>query len=90
MTILAETTSLFARVRRHARRTELRFLLAGLAVFGSVWGFLDILDEVREGDALRLDSAVLLALRDPGRLATPRAGCRRPPATSPRSEALPY
>jgi len=71
MTILAETTSLFARVRRHARRTELRFLLAGLAVFGSVWGFLDILDEVREGDALRLDSAVLLALRDPGRLATP-------------------
>ena len=46
-------------------------LLVGLAVFGSIWGFLYTLDEVREGDAARFDSMVLLAFRRPGQLATP-------------------
>jgi undecaprenyl-diphosphatase len=40
-------------------------------VFGAVWGFLYTLDEVQEGDTLRLDSAVLLAFRRSGHLGTP-------------------
>jgi undecaprenyl-diphosphatase len=71
MTADADTASLAARIGRHVRRVEVRLMIAGLAVFGSVWGFLYTLDEVREGDAARLDSAVLLALRQPGHLATP-------------------
>ena len=66
-----DVPDLLVRAGRYLRRTELRLLLAGLAVFGSVWGFLYILDEVEEGDALRVDSAVLLAFRQPGHLATP-------------------
>jgi undecaprenyl-diphosphatase len=66
-----DTANLLVRVRRHARRVELRLMLAGLAVFGSIWGFLYVLDEVQEGGAARFDSAVLLAFRRPGQLATP-------------------
>jgi undecaprenyl-diphosphatase len=69
--VAAQTRTLITRLRGHIRRTELRLLLAGLAVFGSVWGFLYVLDEVQEGDALRFDSQVLLAFRQPGRLAVP-------------------
>lgn len=64
-------TDLLVQLRGHIRRIELRLMLAGLAVFGSVWGFLYTLDEVQEGDAQRFDSAVLLAFREPGHLATP-------------------
>ena len=71
MTAQPYASNLITRARRHLRRPELRLLLAGLALFGSIWGFLYILDEVQEGDALRFDSKVLLALRTPGHLATP-------------------
>jgi len=71
MTAHIETRSLIARARRHIRRTELRLLLAGLAVFGAVWGFLAVMGEVREGETARLDSAILLAFRRAGHLATP-------------------
>jgi undecaprenyl-diphosphatase len=71
MTIAAQIPDLVSRARRHIQRTELRLLLAGMAVFGAVWGFLYVLDEVQEGDAMRFDSTVLLAFRQPGQLATP-------------------
>jgi undecaprenyl-diphosphatase len=71
MTLAAQIPDLVSRARRHIQRTELRLLLAGVAVFGSVWGFLYTLDEVQEGDAMRFDSTVLLAFRQPGDLAAP-------------------
>ena len=66
-----KAANLFAQLRGHVRRTELRLLIAGLAIFGAVWGFLFLLDEVEEGDAARFDSQVLLAFRRPGHLGTP-------------------
>lgn len=71
MTSAAPTSDLFARIRRHVRRTELRLLFAGLAIFSAAWGFLALMGDVREGETTRLDSRILLAFRHPGDLASP-------------------
>ena len=55
----------------HLVRTELRLLVGMTAVSVSLWGFLSVMAEVREGDTYRLDSAILLALRRPGALGVP-------------------
>ena len=43
--------------------------LAAVGFFG--WGFFALADEVSEGDTLRLDRSILLALRNPANLADP-------------------
>jgi len=59
------------RLARHAKRTELRLLALGLVLITPVWGFVSVMGEVREGDTSGVDSAILLAFRRPGDLATP-------------------
>jgi undecaprenyl-diphosphatase len=44
---------------------ERRILLALLVLAASVWGFVELADEVREGDQLSLDRSLLLLLRNP-------------------------
>jgi undecaprenyl-diphosphatase len=46
-------------------RTETRALAIWLAVAGSIWGFLNVADEVGEGDTAAIDRHLLLMLRDP-------------------------
>ena len=55
----------------HLVRTELRLLLGLTAASVFLWGFLDVMGEVREGDTYKLDSSILLALRRPGELGVP-------------------
>jgi len=71
MTSWTDTSNLVVRIRRHIKRTELRLLSVGVIVFGAVWGFLAVMGEVREGETMRVDSAILLAFRHAGALATP-------------------
>ena len=52
-------------------RTERRLLLAILGVALALYGFAELAGEVVEGDSLRLDRAILLALRDPADPADP-------------------
>lgn len=48
------------------------FLLLALALAaGGIWGFLELAEEVMEGDTRSLDEAILLALRNPANLADP-------------------
>jgi undecaprenyl-diphosphatase len=46
-------------------------LLALFAGAASLWGFIELADEVLEGETRSLDTALLLALRDPADLADP-------------------
>jgi undecaprenyl-diphosphatase len=52
-------------------RHDLAVLLAVLFVVAGVWAFVEIADEVREGDTQRLDERVLLSLRRADDRATP-------------------
>ena len=47
-------------------RPEFPVLLAGLLMAGAAWGFVELLDEVREAEAHTLDTQILLGLRAPG------------------------
>jgi len=60
-------TSLFSRARTY----ELSILLASALAAGGVWIFVEIADEVFEGETRRLDEAILLSLRNPADLADP-------------------
>lgn len=48
------------------RVPEVSVLLAILAISFAVWGFIELADEVAEGETSRVDTALLLALRTPG------------------------
>lgn len=48
------------------RRLESRALLMLLGAAGAIWAFLSVGGEMREGETLGLDRAILLALRTPG------------------------
>lgn len=52
-------------LRRRLPRAELLPLVLVVLVTGGIWCFAELADEVREGETLRIDEAVLLALRDP-------------------------
>lgn len=58
-------TETMSRWRPLAYRLELRTLLALLALAGSVWGFVGIADEVREGEQISYDRMILLLFRNP-------------------------
>jgi undecaprenyl-diphosphatase len=58
-------------VRALARR-ELLPLLLLLLMAGAAWCFVEVADEVEEGEAHGADTALLLALREPGAPADPR------------------
>jgi undecaprenyl-diphosphatase len=60
-----------AALRRLTAYVELRTLLALLLAVGCVWIFLGLADEVVEGDTHQLDTALLLALRNPADPADP-------------------
>jgi undecaprenyl-diphosphatase len=49
------------------RRTETRVLLIWLGVAGAVWGFLNVANEMREGETADIDRRLLLLMREPGR-----------------------
>ena len=46
-------------------RRELALVTAVLAIAGGLWGFVELTDEVFEGETRAFDEAVLLALRNP-------------------------
>jgi len=48
------------------RRHELRLLVATILMAASLWGFVEIAEEVTEGETHAIDETVLLALRAPG------------------------
>lgn len=48
----------------HPGREPLVFVSA-LVIVVAMWGFIELLDEVREGDTTRFDSAILYFFRDP-------------------------
>lgn len=52
--------------KRVAPLLEQRTLLALLAIFGCVWAFVQLADEVVEGETHGFDTRLLLALRAPG------------------------
>jgi undecaprenyl-diphosphatase len=54
-----------AAARRIGAYVELRTLVGLLVAVGCVWLFVGLADEVVEGETRRLDTALLLALRDP-------------------------
>ena len=49
-------------------------LIAGFLIGGALWVFAEIADEVSEGEAHAVDSAILLAFREPGNAAVPLGG----------------
>jgi undecaprenyl-diphosphatase len=46
-----------------ARRLELRTLLLLVVAFGGIWAFVELADQVLEGETARIDEALLLAMR---------------------------
>jgi undecaprenyl-diphosphatase len=53
------------------RHSDLIVLIACLVVVLGVWGFVELTDEVREGDTQRFDDWMVLALRNPDDLKDP-------------------
>ena len=53
--------SLLARLGRH----EFATLLSVLVLSGGIWGFVELAEEVSEGDTQSIDETLLLALRNP-------------------------
>jgi undecaprenyl-diphosphatase len=68
MTALRGWRSTILRLGRH----EFGTLLSVLVLASGLWVFIEVADEVVEGETRALDRAVLLALRNPSNLADPR------------------
>jgi undecaprenyl-diphosphatase len=60
-----------ARIWKFVRRFETRVLIGLVLAAGSLWAFLDIADEMAEGETQSLDSRIILGLREPGDLDNP-------------------
>jgi undecaprenyl-diphosphatase len=56
---------------RILKRTELPILLLIGLLLAGLWAMAEIVDEVREGDTVAFDEALLLAMRNPADLADP-------------------
>ncbi len=59
-----------ARLLPRAKR-EIAVILALMCVAGGGWGFVSLADEVSEGETKHFDTAIMLALREPGDLGNP-------------------
>lgn len=66
-TLIAPATRLWFRLRLN----EIGPLISLAACGFFAWAFVELADDVREGDTHALDSALLLALRSPGNVADP-------------------
>jgi undecaprenyl-diphosphatase len=64
-------TSIYVRLRTLVSRLEARTLAAWIAVVGAVWLFLNVAEEVGEGETQAVDRTLILALRTPGDAADP-------------------
>lgn len=53
------------------KRFESRALILAIAVVGAIWAFLDLADEMAEGDTEAFDRRILLLFRTPGHPADP-------------------
>jgi undecaprenyl-diphosphatase len=62
------------RAREAVGGIDLLVMLSILAVVGGGWGFLEIADEVVEGETARVDERILLALRNPDDPSDPIGG----------------
>lgn len=60
-----------ARIWKFVRRFEARVLIGLALAAGALWAFLDIADEMAEGETQSLDSRIILGLREPGDLNNP-------------------
>ena len=58
------TTNIWARMMQWGR-AELTLLIILLIVVSGVWGFIELADEVIEGETQMIDERILLALRNP-------------------------
>jgi undecaprenyl-diphosphatase len=67
MMVSMRSTSIWARLRDREWWVLITLFLTGAAL----WGFIELADEVREGDARAFDRMILLALRDPSNAAAP-------------------
>jgi undecaprenyl-diphosphatase len=56
---------------RHIRKIEPSVLISAFAAMGGLWAFMEIADEVGDGEAISLDATILLALRNPQDLGDP-------------------
>ncbi len=56
---------------RRIERYELSALVVLALVAGSIWAFVELADEVTEGDTHTFDEALLLAMRNPNDLSDP-------------------
>jgi undecaprenyl-diphosphatase len=75
---MAELTSVLTRACAAARRSlawigrhELGTIVLLVLVCGGVWGFVELADEVLEGETESLDRTILLALRNPDDMSDP-------------------
>jgi undecaprenyl-diphosphatase len=60
-----------ARIWKFVRRFEARVLIGLVLVAGALWAFLDLADEMAEGETQTLDSRIIVGLREPGDLNNP-------------------
>jgi undecaprenyl-diphosphatase len=68
--VLAHGAAVGGRIFELARR-EIMGLAALFIVAGGLWSFVELAEDVREGETLSFDRAILLALRDPSDLSNP-------------------
>jgi undecaprenyl-diphosphatase len=64
-------TAALKRIWQFVKRFETRVLIGLVLAAGALWAFLDIADEMVEGETQTLDSRIILALREPGDLNNP-------------------
>lgn len=64
-------TPALTRIWQFVKRFEARVLIVLVLTAGALWAFLNIADEMAEGETRSLDSRIILALREPGDLNNP-------------------
>jgi undecaprenyl-diphosphatase len=69
---MTERQHLWPQLKEQLRTQQLWPIMAVLLIAGALWLFVEIADEVREGESLAFDRTILLALRESGDLANPK------------------
>jgi undecaprenyl-diphosphatase len=63
---MTERQHTWPQLKEQLRTQQLWLLIAVLLIAGALWLFVEIADEVREGESIAFDRTILLALREPG------------------------